>query len=421
MITALGALLALIGTPLFVVIAVLAILHFAVARVDLTVIFIEMYRIADSPALAAIPLFALAGFLLAESRAADRLVRVSQLVLGWLPGGLAIVAVLICAVLTALTGASGMTIVALGGILYPALVQRGYSEQFSLGLLTTGGSVGLLFPPSMPLILYGVIAGVSIDQLFVAGIAPGVLVLLVLAAYCYRHGRRLGPGTAAAGPAFTRAAVLQLVRESAWELLLPPTIVLGIVAGVVAVSEAAALSVLYVLVVEAGVRREIPLGRLPAIARSCMVLVGSILILLAASLAYTSYLVDAEVPARLLGFVRERVTDRLAFLLLLNLFLLAVGCMLDMFSALIVVVPLILPVATAYGVDPIHLGIIFLTNLEIGYSTPPVGLNLFIASMRFGKPVLRLYRASVPFLGLLLLVLVVVTYVPALSLFLTRR
>lgn len=409
-----AAILALTGAPLFIVIVSLALLHFFLAEIDLTVIFIEMYRIAQTPTLSAIPLFAFTGFLLARSGAADRLVRFSQAILGWLPGGLAIMAILVCALFTALTGASGMTIVALGGLLYPAMIQNRYSEDFSLGLLTTSGSLGLLFPPSLPLIVYAIVSETPVDRLFFAGIAPGMLMVAALSLYSFYIGRKESTPRVV----IDRSEIPRVVRESIWELLLPAVIFAGIFTGFIAVSEAAALCALYVLFVEMAIHREIRFSHLPGIIRDCMVLVGGILIILAASMAYTNYLIDAQIPMRLLAYIETHISSRLVFLILLNLFLLAVGCMVDMFSALIVVVPLILPIAQAYDVHPIHLGIIFLTNLEIGYSTPPVGLNLFIASIRFGKPVLKLYTASLPFLLILFLILLIVTYFPALSLFL---
>ena len=408
-----GILLASLGTPLFVIIVALALAAFAADGADLSIVLIEMYRLADTPALTAIPLFAFTGFLLSESGAARRLVRVSQALLWWLPGGLAIMALSICALLTAFTGASGMTIVALGGLLFPALQQERYPEQFSLGLLTTSGSLGLLFPPSIPLIVYGIVSATPVDQLFIAGFAPGLLLVGALAAYSIAVGRR---ASAAPRPR-VEVRPLAAVRAGAWELVLPVVIMSGIYSGFIAVSEAAALSALYVLIVEMAVHREIHVRQLPGILRETMVLVGGIFVILAAAMAYTSYLVDAQIPARLLELVRGHVDSRLLFLIFLNLFLLAVGCMIDMFSALVVVVPLILPVAMAYDIHPVHLGIIFLANLEIGYSTPPVGLNLFIASARFERPVLSLYRASLPFLLILLACLLIITYIPTLSLF----
>jgi C4-dicarboxylate transporter DctM subunit len=410
-------LLALTGTPLFVVIAALALLSFYQGGIDLTVVFIEMYRIAETPTLTAIPLFAFTGFLLAESRAADRLVRFSEVLLGWLPGGLGIMATIVCALFTAFTGASGMTIVALGGLLYPALIKKGYDENFSLGLLTTSGSLGLLFPPSIPLIIYGIVAQTPIDQLFIAGIVPGLLMVGAISLYSLKVGMRSG----AVRRNYNPGDGLKAIRESAWELLLPVVVLGGIFGGFIAVSEAAALSTIYILFVEVVVHREISLRQLPGIMRDTMVLVGGIFVILASAMAYTNFLIDAEIPNQLLGAIQQHVTSPLAFLILLNLFLLAVGCMVDMFSALLVVVPLILPISVAYDVHPVHLGIIFLTNLEIGYSTPPVGLNLIISSIRFEKPILTLYRASLPFLLILLVVLLLITYIPSLSLFLVDR
>ena len=414
MTAAVAALLAVAGTPLFIVIALLALLNYHTGGINLTVIFIEMYRIAETPTLSAIPLFAFAGFLLAESGAANRLVRFSHALLGWLPGGLAIMAIGLCALFTAFTGASGMTIVALGGLLYPALIKNRYPERFSLGLLTTSGSLGLLFPPSLPLIVFGIVSGTAVDKLFIAGIAPGILLVVLLSVYGFFRGlgvpKPVGNGVS--------VGVAEAFRESVWELLLPAVVLSGIYSGLIAVSEAAALCALYVLIIEVFLHREIAFRDLPRIARETMIMTGSILIILASSMAYTNYLIDAEIPNQLLHFVTLHVESKIAFLLLLNLFLLGVGCMVDMFSALIVVVPLILPIAQSFDVHPVHLGMIFLTNLEIGYSTPPVGLNLFIASLRFEKPVLSLYWASLPFLGILLVALLIITYVPALSLFL---
>jgi tripartite ATP-independent transporter DctM subunit len=414
LVTLSGVLLAACGTPLFIIICAMALAAFAADGADLTIIFIEMYRLADTPALTAIPLFAFAGFVLAESGAARRLIRISRAVLWWVPGGLGIMALTICALLTAFTGASGMTIVAVGGLLFPALREEHYPEPFCLGLLTTSGSLGLLFPPSIPLIVYGIVAGTPVDQMFIAGIGPGLLLLVALSAYSFFIGRgRVSHRTRDAN----EPRPLQVLREGAWEMLLPVVVITGIYSGFIAVSEAAALSALYVVLVEMFIHREISLRQLPSIIRETMVLVGTIFVILAAAMAYTSYLIDAQIPSSLLAMIHGQVENRYAFLILLNLFLLAVGCMLDMFSALVVVVPLILPIATAYGIHPVHLGIIFLANLEIGYSTPPVGLNLFIASARFDRPVLSLYRASVPFLAILLACLLVITYVPALSLF----
>lgn len=336
----------------------------------------------------------------------------SRVFLGWLPGGLAVVSLAVCAVFTAFTGASGVTIFALGGLLVPALLQDGYQERFSLGLVTSSGSLGLLFPPSLPLILYGVISETRIDQLFLAGILPGFLMLLILMIYTIRKS----PVTAGEKKHYSARERLAVIRQTAWELPLPVIILGGIYGGFFVAGEAAAMTALYVLIVEVGIYREIPLAKLPGIMSKSMMLFGGILVILAASMASTNFLIDQEVPTKLFVFIRAYIDSKYTFLLLLNIFLLIVGTMLDIFSALILVVPLILPIATGYGVDPVHLGIIFLTNLQIGYCTPPVGLNLFLASYRFNRPVIELYRATLPFINLLLATLMIITYIPWLSL-----
>lgn len=404
---------AVLGAPLFAVIAAGALLGFGRSGVDPMVAVMEVYRIAETPVLLAIPLFTFAGYLLGASGAPRRLVRVTDAVFGWLPGGLAVVALVTCALFTAFTGASGVTIVAIGALLYPALKQAGYREDFNLGLITTSGSLGLLFPPSLPLILYGIVAQTSVDSLFVAGILPGALMVLLLSVFSLREGLRL-PGHDF--KPFSRGEALAALREAAWEIPLPVIVLGGVYSGFFAVSEAAVVTVVYVVVVEVGVYREVSLRRLPQIMRESMVMVGGILIILGASLASTNYLIDAQVPDKLLAFVTENVSSKLTFLLLLNGFLLVLGCMLDIFSALVIVVPLILPIATSFGIDPIHLGMIFLANMQIGYCTPPVGMNLFIASYRFEKPVVTLYRATLPFLLVLLATVLLITYWPWLSL-----
>ncbi|MCU0304019.1 MAG: TRAP transporter large permease subunit [Thermoanaerobaculales bacterium] len=410
--------LALLGAPLFAVIAAGAIAAFGRAGIDQIAVVMEVYRIADTPVLLAIPLFTFAGFILGESRAPHRLVRLSDALLGWIPGGLAVIALVTCALFTAFTGASGVTIVAMGALLYPALRDAGYREGFSLGLVTTSGSLGLLFAPSLPLILYGIVAEVSVDSLFVAGILPGSLMVVALGLWSFREGRfvqRRGPRSE-----FSLREAAQAVRAAAWEIPLPLIVLGGVYTGFFAVSEAAAVTVVYVLVVELAIYREIPLGRLPGIMRESMVLVGGILVILGASLASTNAMIDAQVPVKLFDFVTAHVSSKLTFLILLNLFLLVLGTMLDVFSALVIVVPLLLPLAAGFGVEPIHLGMIFLANMQIGYCTPPVGMNLFIASYRFDKPVVALYRATLPWLLILFGCVLLITYWPWLSLALVR-
>jgi tripartite ATP-independent transporter DctM subunit len=416
-------LLAALGAPLFALIAAVALLGFHAAGQDGVAVAVEFYRLADMPALIAIPLFTLAGYLLAESKAPQRLVRITNALLGWLPGGLAIVAVLACAMFTAFTGATGVTIVALGAVLYPALLQANYGERFSLGLLTSSGSLGLILVPSMPLILYGVVAQqfhttppVSINDLFKAGILPCALMVLLLGIYSVWHARRVGVTRERVSGHELRAALL----DAAWEIPLPFVILGGIYSGKLAASEAAAATALYVLIVTVLIRREIPLVKLPKVAREAMLLVGVILVILGFSLALTNWLIDAEVPEKLFTAIQASITSRTTFLLVLNAFLLVFGMLLEGFPAIIILVPLVLPVALHYGVDPVHLGILFLANLQLGIFLPPVGMNLFIASMRFNKPVLTLVRATLPFFLIMLAAVLAITYWPELSLALVR-
>jgi tripartite ATP-independent transporter DctM subunit len=405
--------LALFGMPLFAVLGSSALAAFNGAGIDISSVAVAMYTLAGSPLLVAIPLFTFAGYLFAHSRAPDRLVKLSRAVF---PGGLAVVALVSCAIFTAFTGASGVTIIAMGGLLLPALIKDGYHKRFNLGLLTASGSLGLLFPPSLPLILFGYVASVSIDQLFLAGLLPGIFLVAVLSAYGLYRGRKDGVPR----DRWSLRGVVAGVRGAAWEVPLPFIILGGIYSGTFTVSEAAAITALYALVVEVFIYRDIPVRKLPGIVAESMTLVGGILVILACALGLTNYLIDAEVPMQILEWMQQYISSKYTFLLILNVFLLIVGCLMDIFSALIVVVPLIVPVAIGFGVDPVHLGIVFLTNLEIGYLTPPVGLNLFISSYRFNESVISLYAASIPFLLLLLGALLVITYVPAISLFLVR-
>ncbi|MCF8720532.1 TRAP transporter large permease [Nitrospina gracilis] len=415
LIVAVILLLTLLGTPLYAVIGLAALLSFHFAEIDSAAVFIELYRVASAPTLLAIPLFTFAGFILAESKTPQRLTRLTQALLGSVPGGLPWVVLVACAFFTAFTGASGVTIIALGGLLYPLMLKEMYGKNFSLGLMTSSGSLGLLFPPSLPLILYGLVAKVNVDQLFLAGVVPGIIMIVILAMYSMAQSKRFGIERTPFNWQETKSAV----REAAWEIPLPFLVLYGIYGGIFTVTEAAAVTVVYVVVVECFVYRDIhPIRDMPEIMKKSMVLVGAILIILGTAMGFTSYLVDEQVPMQLLGFMKDYIDDQLTFLIMLNLFLLVVGCMMDIFSAIIVVVPLIVPIAQNFGVDMVHLGVIFLVNLEIGYSTPPVGLNLFIASSRFEEPVVRLYKATLPFLGLRLMGLMAVTYFPLLSLFL---
>jgi C4-dicarboxylate transporter, DctM subunit len=415
-------LLAILRTPLFIVIAAGAMYGFYREEIDLSVIAIEIYRLAEMPVLLSIPLFTFAGYLLGESQASQRLVNLTRALLGWLPGGLAIVSIVACALFTAFTGASGVTIVALGSLLYPALKKEGYSDKFTLGLLTSSGSLGLLFAPAVPLIIYGVVAQqmdlddpVSIDKLFIAGILPGLLMLLLLGIYSMAQMKKPPAAEIDEIP-----DAWDTIIKAKWELPLPILILGGIYSGYFAVSEAAAVTALYVLIVEVFIQREISLRDLPGVIRESMVLVGGIMIILGVSLASTNLMIDTDVPTRLFDLIRQHIDNKLTFLILLNIFLLILGMMLDIFSALVLIVPIILPIAVGYGIHPIHLGIIFLANMQLGYFTPPVGMNLFIASYRFEKPVMTLYRATIPFFFILLIAVLIITYVPELSLILIQ-
>lgn len=410
--SALLVLLAILGAPLFAIIAGSAMLGYYREGIDFMAMAVEILSVANMPFLSAIPLFTFAGYLLSESGAPGRLVRLTGAILGWMPGGLALVSITACALFTAFTGASGVTIIALGAILYPALKQSGYSDKFNLGLVTSAGSLGLLFAPSLPIILYGVIAEVSIDSLFRAGILPGLLMLLMLSVYSLWVNRANRQPLSE----FSWREVAAAVREAGWELPLPIVVLGGIYSGFFAVSEAAAVTALYVLVVEIFIMGDVALKDLPRIMRESMLLVGGILIILAVSLASTNYMIDAGVPQKILAVVAEYVTSQNTFLALLLVFLLILGAILDIFSAIILVVPLILPIAAQYGVDQVHLGIIFLAAMQLGYLTPPVGLNLFIASYRFEKSILQVYSATVPFLLILLLSVILIMYWPGLSL-----
>jgi len=408
-------LLVLMGLPLFAGILAAAMIGLHVSGVQLSAIPIEIFRLANAPILLAVPLFTFAGYLLSQGGTSARLVRFSRSLFGWLPGGLGVVALVSCAFFTAITGATGITIIALGGLLFPALISEKYEEDFSLGLMTISGSLGLHFPPSLPIILFGFVSGTSIERLFMAGIIPGVLMVGIPCLFSVYMGKKWRLER----PSFSAREFLGALRGAAWELPIPILILAGIYSGFCTATEAAALTVVYVLFIKTLVFHELRLLKdLPMVMRDSMKMVGGIMIILGAALGFTNYLVDAFIPMKILEFMEGLVQSRIGFLIILNLFLILVGCMMDIFSAILVVVPLIVPLATRFGIDPIHLGIIFLANLGIGYNTPPVGLNLFIASSRFDKPVIQLYRATFPFLLLLLFALLLITYWPGLSLFL---
>lgn len=411
MTTPLFVLLALAGMPLFVVLGAAALTATHEAQLDPALLMVEFARLAASPNLVAIPLFVLAGATLGQGGAPRRLVRFFNALLGWMPAGIAWVATVTCMVFTAFSGASGVTILALGGLLYPMLKHERYPEKFALGLITSGGSMGLLLPPSLAVLLYGVVAQIDIGDLFVAGLLSTLLLFLMVGGYAVLRGARGAPRHR-----FSLRELAVAAREGWADLLLPLGVIGGLAGGFLTVAELAACSALYALVLETLIHRTIQLKALVWVAYEAATLVGSIFIILGLSLGLTNLLIDAQVPMRVLDWVAAQVDSPLEFLMWMNLALLAVGCMMDIFSAIVIVTPLLLPLAAHFGIHPVHLGIVILANLEIGYLTPPVGINLFLASQRFKQPVLAVFRATVPFLLLLLLWLALLTYLPALSL-----
>ncbi len=407
-------LLAIIGVPLFIIMSLAALVAFTYSGVEISAVSQEFYRIASAPTLMTIPLFTFAGYLMAESKSPKRLLRLAETSLGWMPGGISIVALVVCAFFTAFTGASGVTIIALGGLIYPILKQDGYSEKYTLGMITASGSLGLLFPPSLPIILYGLVAKVDIDKLFKAGIVPGIVIMVILSLWAIYNS----PKTEKKKHKFNMKDFVAALKDAWLEAILPVAVLIGIYGGFVTVTEAAAFTALYIFVIEVFIYKDLSLTKdIPNIILESMSLVGGILLILCCALGFTNFLVDEEVPMKIFALMKIYLKDKYSFLLFLNIFLLIVGCLMDIFSAIVVVVPLIIPIANDFGVDPVHLAIIFLANLEIGYLTPPVGINLFIGSFRFGKPITELYRAAIPFLILLIVALVIITYVPSLSLF----
>jgi tripartite ATP-independent transporter DctM subunit len=391
---------------------------------SLQLIIIEMNRLASMPVLVALPLFTFVGCLLTETKAPTRIMNFMQAFLGWLPGGLAIAALCSCAFFTALTGASGVTIVAIGAVLYPILRQSYYQENFTLGLLTTSGSLGLLFPPSLPVILYGVVNQIDIRDIFKAALVPGILLIIGLSLYAFCHQLIIAKGVKKpenrTAP-FSWDLVKVTFWEGIWDWPIIGIIILGVYGGFVTIAEVSALVLIYVIIVECFILKEVSFVRkLPQIMIESAVLSGAIIVILGFALGFTGYLVDEKIPDQILAGLSALTQNKYVFLAGLNVFLLAVGCIMDIFSAIVIVVPIIVPIALKYGIDPIHLCVIFLVNLEIGYSTPPIGINLFIASIKFEKPVTLLYRASLPYLLLMLLFLVLITYIPPLSLFLLK-
>ena len=404
---------AVLGTPIFVILGGVTLLLFRMEGTTAAAIPVETYRLVVSPSIPAIPLFTLAGYVLAEGGASRRLVRVFRAWFGWLPGGLAVVVTMLCAFLTTFTGASGVTILAVGGLLLPVLIESGYRRSFSIGLLTSTGSVGLLFPPSLAVILYGVMAHVSILDLFKAGILPG---LLLVTAVCMLGIREAWSKTGPRIPFAMREGLASL-WEAKWELMTPVLVLGSLFGGYGTLIETAAMTAVYTIVVEVLIHGELNIRRdVPAVLIKCLTLIGGVFAILGVAMGLANYLVDAEIPMSAANWFQAHIESKLVFLLALNLFLILVGCLLDIFSAITIVVPLIQPISQVFGIDPLHLGMIFLLNMQLGYLTPPVGLDLFFASYRFGAPLAEVFRYTFPFFVAMLIVLLLVTYVPWLSL-----
>ena len=404
------------GAPIFIGLGAVAILFFSADYTPISAIPAEAYRIVVSPTLPTIPLFTLAGYLLAESKASERLVKVFRELFGWIPGGTPVIIVILCGFFTALTGGSGVTILALGGLLLPLLIKEGYSRSFSLGLITVSGSLGLLFPPSLPAIIYGVTAGVSVKDIFIAGLLPGMMLVFLMSGWALFQGKR---DKIRATP-FNLKSALSVIWNTKWELSIPVIILIGVFGGFATLVETAALTVVFVLVVEVYIYKDIPIHKLPKIVIDCSVLIGGVLIILGVAMGLTSYLVDAQIPILILSWAKGAIASKYTFLLMLNIFLLIVGCLMDIFSAIIVIVPLIAPLGVHFGIDPVHLAIIFIANLELGFLTPPVGMNLFLAAYRFDEDMPKIYKATLPFFLVRLFAVALITYIPIITLGLLR-
>ena len=401
------------GTPIFIGLGGLAVLFFWHDYTPISAISAETYRIVVSPPLPTIPLFTLAGYILAESKSSERIFYLFRAAFGWIPGGTPIVIVFLCGFFTALTGGSGVAILALGGLLFPLLKKEGYSELFSLGLITLAGSLGLLFPPSLPLIIYGVTARVSIKDLFIGGLIPGIIIALVIAAYSIFQGYTQHVER----QSFSIQKIIKELKNSFWEVIIPFLILFGVFGGYTTLVETSATLVVYILFVEVYIYKDLKLNDLPRIVLDCATLIGGVLIILGVAMGFTSYLVDAQIPMLLMDWVEQNISSKYVFLLLLNILLLVVGCLMDIFSAIIIIVPLITPLLTLFpDIHPVHLAVIFIANLELGYLTPPVGMNLFLSAYRFEKDMPTVYKATLPFFLLSVLIVLAITYIPIISL-----
>ncbi|MEN8221654.1 MAG: TRAP transporter large permease subunit [Acidobacteriota bacterium] len=406
--------LAVFGLPIYVIIGGIGYLLFAGAGEPLEIISNEAYTMLISASIPAIPLFTLTGFILSESKAGERLVKLFRSLFSWIPGGLAVMAILVSGFFTTFTGASGVTILALGALLSYVLVKGKYKKDFSVGLLTASGSIGLLFPPSLPIIIYGVTAQISIKDMFVGGIVPGIVMITAMAAYSIYYAKK---NKVEKEPFDVREA-FSAFKESIWEVLLPFIILASYFGGLTTLVESAGIAVIYSLVVEVIIKRDLKLKDLSNVVLKSIPIIGGVLIILACAKGLSYFIVDAEIPMKLTEWVKVNISSKYVFLLMLNLALLVTGMFMDIFSAIMVVVPLILPLGEIFGIHPVHLGIIFLANMELGYLTPPIGLNLFLSSYRFEEPVGKIYKYVIPFFIIQIIAVLLITYLPFISTFL---
>lgn len=402
---------ALLGAPIFAVIGGAALFLLVGRGVPAAAVAVDQYSLSVNPSLPAIPMFTLAGYLLAESKAPQRLIEVFDAIFGRLKGGAAIATVLACTFFTSFTGASGVTVLALGGLALPLLLANGYPEKRALGLVTAAGLPGTLLLPALPLILYAIISGVAIEDMFVAGVLPTLLMAAIVTAWALWNR----PADRLAG-SWEPRRIRVAVAAAKWELSVPVVPIAALASGLATPVEAAAVTAVYVLFVTAVVHRDLSITRdVPRVMAECGLIIGGILLIMGVALGLTDYLVDAEVPGRLTTWAQETIGSRWLFLLALNIFLLFAGCVVEIYPAIMVLVPILVPIGKAFGMDPVHLGVVFLANMELGYLTPLVGLNLFFAAYRFGKPVMELFRAVLPLFVALGIGVLLVTYIPWLS------
>jgi C4-dicarboxylate transporter, DctM subunit len=407
------------GAPIFTVLGGAALILTWSAGDTIASVPLNHYRLTVNPTLPTIPLFTLAGYFLAEGGAAKRLLALFNAWFGQLRGGPAIVTVLLCAFFTSFTGASGVTIIALGGLLMPILLSSGYRERNALGLLSGAGSLGLLFPPCLPPILYSIVASsggaasVTMEQMYQGGLLPGLLMMGMAAWW----GVASGPKRTKEGPRFELRTAWAVTWEAKWELLIPGVALVALFSGWATPVEAAAVTAAYAFVVEVFLYRDLRLKKdVPRVMAECGLLVGGVLLIIGVALGFTHYLIDAQVPDQGIEWVTGTVKSKWLFLLLVNLFLLIVGALMEIYAAIVVLVPLLVPIAQAFGIDMVHFGIIFLANLELGFLMPPVGINLLLSSYRFNKPMSEVTRASLPMLLVLLVGVLLITYFPPLTL-----